>query len=378
MTAVVGGGAGDRVEILDIVRGAAVLGILWMNVVSFGLWDPAYFNLSAGGGDGVADRAVGIVGAIMFDQKMMGLFSALFGAGIVLFFERAAQRHRHPVVLSLWRNVLLGAMGLIHLSYWDGDVLLLYALCAPVVLALARLRTPALYAIAGALLVATSVWAVLLQRSLTTSGGAGQLGWYWFDQDLAVADSVLWWFLGDGFARALAMMLIGVGLYRRGILTGERSMAWYRRAAVIGVGVGAALASVGVVWQAASGYTWRIAVVSSIPNTIGVAPMVVGYVAVAVLVQRRWHRIAAVMVPVGRMALTNYLAQTALALWILQGWWRRSQLDRSELVVFVVVVWAVQTLWSSLWLRFFTQGPLEWLWRLGTYRRWAPLVRPNP
>lgn len=371
------GDSGDRVELLDMLRGAAVLGILWMNVVSFGLLDPAYFNLSAGGGDGVLDRAVGVIGAIVFDQKMMGLFSALFGAGIVMFIERSAQRRRHPVVLSLWRNVLLGVMGLIHLSYWDGDVLLLYALCAPVVLASARLRTPALFGIAGALLVATSVWAVLLQRSLTTSGGAGQLGWYWFNQDLAAADSLEWWFVGDGFARALAMMLIGVGLYRSGVLTGERSMAWYRRAAVIGVGVGAALASIGVVWQVASGYTWRIAVVSSIPTTIGVAPMVVGYVAVAVLVQRRWHRIAAVLVPVGRMALTNYLAQTALALWILQGWWRRGQLDRSELVVFVVAVWTVQILWSSLWLRYFTQGPLKWLWRLGTYLRWVPLVRPN-
>lgn len=369
--------AGDRNEILDMLRGAAVLGILWMNVVSFGLLDPAYFNLSAGGGDAVVDRSVGILGAIVFDQKMMGMFSALFGAGIVLFIERAARHRRHPVVLSLWRNVLLGAMGLVHLSYWDGDVLFLYAVCAPVVIALRRLAPSVLFGIAGALMVATSLWAVLVQRHLNASGGAGQLGWYWFDSDLAAAEALEWWVPGDGFARALGMMLIGVGLYRTGILTAERSTSWYRRAAVIGVGLGAALASIGVVWQASTGYSWRIAVVSSVPNTVGTAPMVVGYVAVGVLIHQRWRRIAAVLVPVGRMALTNYLAQTTLALWVLQGWWRRGQWDRSELVLFVVAVWSVQILWSSLWLRYFAQGPLEWLWRLGTYLRWTPLLRRN-
>jgi len=368
-------GAPDRIETLDVLRGAAVLGILWMNVVSFGLADPAYFNLSAGGGDGVIDRGVGIVGEVVFDQKMMGLFSALFGAGVVLFIERAARRRGHPVVLSLWRNVLLGAMGLVHLSYWDGDVLFVYAVCAPVVIALRRLAPPVLFGIGGALMLATSLWAVLVQQYLNGSGGAGQLGWYWFNPDLAAADAVEWWVLGDAFVRALAMMLIGVGLYRTGVLTGERSASWYRRAAVIGVGIGAVLALAGVIWQMSSGYSWRIAVVSSVPNTVGTAPMVVGYVAVGVLVYRRWRPVGSVLIPVGRMALTNYLTQTALALWILQGWWRRGQLDRSELVLFVVAVWVLQIIWSGLWLRFFTQGPLEWLWRLGTYLRWAPLLR---
>lgn len=88
----------------------------------------------------------------------------------------------------------------------------------------------------------------------------------------------------------------------------------------------------------------------------------------ALVLLRCWSSvdgIAVVLVPVGRMALTN---DPALALWILQGWWRRRQLDRSELVVFVVavwvvvwivvwvVVWVVQILCSSLWLRYFTRG----------------------
>lgn len=369
--------ATDRIETLDVLRGAAVLGILWMNVVSFGLDDPAYFNLSAGGGSSLLDHAAGIFGAIIFDQKMMGMFSALFGAGLVLFVDRASQQRRHPVALSLWRNVILGAIGLIHLSYWDGDVLFLYALCAPLVLALRRLAPWALFAVGGTLMVGTAMWAAMLQRHLNEAGGAGQLGWYWFNGDLAAAEALEWWVPGDGFLRALAMMLIGVGLYRTGILVGQHSVAWYRRAAIIGIGIGAALAMLGVLWQLGSGYSWRVAVISSVPNTLGTAPMVVGYVALGVLAHRRWRRVTRALIPVGRMALTNYLAQTALALWLLQGWFRRGELDRSELLLFVLGVWFAELLWSWLWLRFFSQGPLEWLWRLATYFRWTPLIRRN-
>ena len=100
-----------RVVSIDALRGLAVLGILLMNVVSFGLPDPAYFNITNDGGDGLLDRAVGLLGEVLIDQKMMGLFSALFGASIVLFIDRVGARRRHPIVLSCWRNLLLLVIG---------------------------------------------------------------------------------------------------------------------------------------------------------------------------------------------------------------------------------------------------------------------------
>ena len=75
----------DRITSLDLIRGVAVLGILLMNAVSFKLGFAPYFNLSAGGSETWLDWAIGVFGEIFVDQKFMGLFSLLFGAGIMLF-----------------------------------------------------------------------------------------------------------------------------------------------------------------------------------------------------------------------------------------------------------------------------------------------------
>ena len=81
-----------RITSLDLIRGVAVLGILLMNAVNFGLGGAPYFNLSAGGSETWLDWTVGIFGEVFVDQKFMGLFSLLFGAGMILFIDRASQR----------------------------------------------------------------------------------------------------------------------------------------------------------------------------------------------------------------------------------------------------------------------------------------------
>ena len=104
-----------RITSLDLVRGVAVLGILLMNVVSFKLGQVAYWNLSAGGSETWLDWSIAVFGEIFVDQKFMGLFSLLFGAGIMLFIDRASLRERRPVLLNLWRNGLLLGIGLLHM-----------------------------------------------------------------------------------------------------------------------------------------------------------------------------------------------------------------------------------------------------------------------
>ena len=119
-----------RITSLDLVRGVAVLGILLMNAVSFRFETAPYLNLSAGGSETWLDWAVGIFGEVFVDQKFMGLFSLLFGAGMVLFIDRASEKGRRAVLLNLWRNALLFLIGILHFALWDGDVLTVYALSA--------------------------------------------------------------------------------------------------------------------------------------------------------------------------------------------------------------------------------------------------------
>ena len=125
-----------RITSLDLIRGVSVLAILLMNAVSFRYELAPYLNLSAGGSETWLDWAIGIFGEIFVDQKFMALFSLLFGAGILLFIERAQQREGRPLLLNLWRNVLLLGIGILHSLLWSGDVLVAYAISAVFLIAL--------------------------------------------------------------------------------------------------------------------------------------------------------------------------------------------------------------------------------------------------
>ena len=120
----------QRITNLDFIRGFAVLGILVINVISFGLPITALFNHSTYGAENLLDWIVIVISSVFFEFKMMGLFSMLFGVGLIIFLDNAKQKVKRPKLLSFWRNFLLLLFGIIHISIWEGDVLISYALCA--------------------------------------------------------------------------------------------------------------------------------------------------------------------------------------------------------------------------------------------------------
>ena len=213
--------AADRITSLDLIRGVAVLGILLMNAVSFKHGFAPYFNLSAGGSEMWLDWAVGIFGEIFIDQKFMGLFSLLFGAGIMLFIERAETRAARHVLLNLWRNVLLLGIGILHMMLWDGDILVSYALSAFFLVALRKL-SPRLLIAVGALVFLLSVPNALLMQYLANTADVSLAG-IWESGDIsAQPNGVVEWLLIAGFfARALGLILMGAGLYRLGFMNGS-------------------------------------------------------------------------------------------------------------------------------------------------------------
>ena len=363
-------GAGERITTLDAIRGVAVLGILLMNAISFGLEPAAYWNIGAGGIDTWLDWAIGGAGEIFVDQKFMGLFSMLFGAGIVLFFERARDKGRRAGWLSFWRNALLLGIGLLHVALWDGDVLILYAICSVFLIALHRLDARALFAIGGLAILGAVALAIAAQPAIDTSGS--DLDGFW--QPGSLSGPVFAWFLADNFLRALGMMLIGVALYRTGVITGARSPAFYRRVAVWGFGIGLPLSIGGFVWMAATDFSPDVAIVGAVPNTLATLPLALAYLSLVALwnlrsetaLHRRVHA-------VGRMALTNYLTQTILGVIVLRTLFEPADLNRSWILLFIVAVWAVQLAWSRPWLDRFRYGPFEWVWRCATYRSVQPL-----
>ena len=362
-----------RITHLDMLRGVAVLGILLMNAVSYGLPSAAYFNLSAEGTETWLDWTIGILGEIFVDQKFMGIFSILFGAGIVLFADRAAAKGVHANWLSLWRNLLLLGIGVLHTLLWDGDVLVMYAIAAPILILVRRAPARSLLIAGSALILIIPLVAVGAQAAVDPDGR--QLGDLWLSSG-DVSDGIGLYVLFDFFVRALGMMLIGVALFRMGVLSGEKPPEFYRRMALFGLATGLPLAALGVGIAAIYDFDPKIALLAAIPNTVGTIPAALGFIALIILWNmRRQRRVHRALHATGRMALTNYLTQTIIGVLVLQVLLEDADLTRTAILGFVFAVWALQLLWSPAWLNRFRFGPFEWLWRVATYRRIQPLRR---
>ena len=131
---------------------------------------------------------------------------------------------------------------------------------------------------------------------------------------------------------------------------------------------------------AANDYSRAVAFIGQIPNTLGTIPCALGYMSLIIIWNNgtdNWlkQRLRAV----GRMALTNYLAQTVIGVVVLTSLLGDLHfVNRSAILVFVLAVWALQLWWSQAWLDRFLFGPSEWLWRVATYRSRQPFRRPKP
>ena len=365
-----------RITSLDLIRGVAVLGILLMNAVSFKFGLPPYLNMSAGGSETWLDWAVGIFGEIFIDQKFMGLFSLLFGAGMILFIDRASARGRRAVLLNLWRNGLLLIIGILHFLLWDGDVLMLYAISSVFLIALRKLPDKALIGVGGGVFTLSVACAFLAQNIADTTGTS--LAGIWTPGEIETLDWIGIPVLFGFFLRGLGMILIGAGLYRTGFINGGMPEKIYRSTAIVGLSVGLPLAALGVILTALNDYSREIAFIGQIPNTLGTIPASLGYMSLIILWNNsadNWlkHRLRAT----GRMALTNYLTQTVFGVLVLGVLLvDNDSVNRSGILVFVIAVWALQLWWSQAWLSRFLFGPAEWLWRVTTYRTGQPLRRP--
>ena len=365
----------ERIVSLDLIRGVAVLGILLMNAVAFNFGSAPHFNLSIGGSESWLDWVVGVVGEVFVDQKFMGLFSLLFGAGMILFIDRASKRGRRAVMLNLWRNALLLLIGIVHGLIWEGDVLTAYAVASVFLVAMRKLPNWALVS-AGVVAFALSVGCALIAQNIANTTDASLAG-FWTPGEYSTEEIVGLPVLLGFFLRALGLILIGAGLYRAGFMDGGLPARTYRLMAMVGLGVGLPLAAAGVVVTAASDYSREIAFIGQIPNTIGTIPASLGYMSLIILWSNRADsRLKRRLSAVGRMALTNYLAQTALGVLVLTTLLADADyVNRSAVLVFALAVWGIQLWWSQAWLGRFRYGPTEWLWRVATYRRGQPLRR---
>ena len=364
----------QRITHLDTVRGVAVMGILIMNAVSFFFVGAAYFDISSPENKTILDWLVGGFGEVFADQKFMALFSILFGASVLLFCERAAAKGHSPVRLSLWRNFLLLLMGSFHASIWEGDILFVYACCAPVLL-LCRKLPPTLLISVGTLLYLSPIIVSGLAVSVVDPAAFLEVwGSLSIKNPSSDVDLVLLGLMYDVFARAMGMMFIGMGLYANGMLIhANASGALFKRSLCL-VALGALLSGVGLAWTATQNFSPTAIVQGNIANTVGTVPMALGYLGLLMWWNEKTsgvliNRIRAL----GKTALTNYIGQTVVCV-VLASLLPNEWLSRTTVFLLIIVIWWAQLYLAEKWLKRYRFGPLEYLWRCATYRRLAAFV----
>ena len=364
----------QRITHLDTVRGVAVMGILIMNAASFFFVGAAYFDISSPENKTILDWLVGGFGEVFADQKFMALFSILFGASVLLFCERAAAKGHSPVRLSLWRNFLLLLMGLFHASIWEGDILFVYACCAPVLL-LCRKLPPTLLILVGTLLYLSPIIVSGLAVSVVDPAAFLEVwGNLSIKNPSSDVDLVLLGLMYDVFARAMGMMFIGMGLYANGMLIhANASDALFKRSLCL-VALGALLSGVGLAWTATQNFSPTAIVHGNIANTVGTVPMALGYLGLLMWWNEKTsgvliNRIRAL----GKTALTNYIGQTVVCV-VLASLLPNEWLSRTTVFLLIIVIWWAQLYLAEKWLKRFRFGPLEYLWRCATYRRMAAFM----
>ena len=374
----------ERITNLDFIRGFALLGILVMNVIAFGLPLTATTNPSTYGIDNILDWIVLVVSSVFFEYKMMGLFSMLFGVGIMIFLENARKKTSKPKTLAIWRNFLLLCFGLLHYSIWIGDVLAPYAICAFLLIIFPDVKKPILILsviifLIIAFIVITNYFSSLYDSSgnlisqekwvlLASEGGELSYGSIWFPDSEAPGNIIgMWWFIG-AFFRAITLMLFGIFLYKLKIIQGNKEISFYKKISIYGFSIGLPLSIYSIYLLVSSGYDPSVLFISNIFNTLSVIPMVLGYIGVLTILNLKLKdSITDRLRACGRLAFSNYIVQTIFGVFIL-GAFGLDTFSRAQLMIFVFMVWVIQIAWSKPILDRFNYGPLEWLWRKLTYR----------
>ena len=400
-------GEGERLFALDVLRGVAVLGILVLNIQAFSMIGAAYMNPNAYGSLEGANGWVWRLSHVLGDQKFWTIFSMLFGAGIVLMTSRAEAKGRGAAGLHYRRMGWLILFGLLHAHLlWFGDILYTYGMCGLLLYLFRKLPPAGLIACGVALICVASATAFLFGWSMqywpedqvreladeawlpVAEIADAELAAYrggWLEQMRSrVPDAVFFetflFLLGGIGAKTGGVALIGMALYKLGVLTASRSVRFYLGLALVGLGAGLPIVEFGVRQNIAHG--WEIMysfflggqynLWASLLVSLGYVGIVMSIVKLGVL-----GLLMRTLAAVGRMALTNYLMQSIICTTIFygHGFGRFGHLERVEQIQVVAAVSAAQLLWSPIWLAYFRFGPFEWLWRSSSYWKRQPFLR---
>ncbi len=374
----------DRFQSLDVVRGLALFGILFVNIQDFAMVPGARYHPMVSGGRGLANELIWLGTFHLADTKFIAIFTLLFGAGIALANRRRRERRERRALAYYRRMLFLLILGFLHgLLLWRGDILYFYAFWGLALYFAPRLPTPILFTV-GILFVGVyslkSGYSMLDMRPMYSWTHLHILSGDWIGQfkwrleSLPIYTGVLPRVYAFDI---LGLMLIGMGMLKCGFLEGRFRTRIYVALFLMAAPGGLLLIYMGTGLQPGfesfmhtEAFFWGSAYLSLAYIAGGISLSKLASTAMPV------RAIASV----GRMALTNYLMHSVICTTIFYGYGLGyyEELDRRAQLGIVLGIGLMQLGLSSLWLRAFLYGPMEWLWRSATYWRWQALRRPRP
>jgi len=419
----------ERIAAIDTIRGISLFGILLMNIVGFGLYK-AYFDPTNNGGATGWNLNVWWMNMLFFEGTMRGMFSMLFGAGILLFTGRSIQNTSGSSVTDLFFRRLLWMIlfGVIHcyLLLWDGEILYSYGIVGMFAFSFRHLKPKHL--IIGAAFILMLLTAFSLKDyfkykdsfSKSTEAKAKQAKgekiskeqtasiekWDGIVKDEKIKPEQLkeemtarskgYWsivmhklplnqYMETGFLYfinfwdTLAMMLWGMAFFKLGILNAAKSNKFYWLMALIGYSIGITINY----FETSNIVTSNFSIISFYENFLtyqfGRIPTTCGHIALIMLFVKSGFLpfLQKSLASVGQMAFTNYITHSIICniIFLGYGFSMYGKLQRYELYYIVISIWIFQLIVSPIWLKYFRFGPLEWFWRSLTYWKTQPFKR---
>lgn len=431
-----------RITQLDVLRGFAVLGIYWINVVIFGLPSGGYALPNMLGQAENLNIGHWIFSELFFEGSMRGLFSMLFGASAMVFLDESRLGASGLIIVDRYyrRSLLLILFGIIHayVLLWPYDVLYAYGLIGLLLFPLRKLGVKILI-IAGCLLLVlgdmeyikplanqpeNSVTSALEEpltqtasklpsdhsetndedNSENTDPKSKQEEDYRESMQAQMEEDTLLHqsgyvkiFIGQleevvsqqslymysvHFYDIGGMMLLGMALLRLGVLSGKRSLRFYVLLALAGYVISIVIRSYTITSELSHGFVpENINESGGVTYAIGRLPLTLGHIGlVGVLCHLSvFNFITNTLAKVGRLALTNYIMQTLISIWLFYGvgWGMIGEFERYQLSYVCLAVWVIQISFSIKWLKHYQFGPLEWAWRSMIYGKRQPMSKPD-
>ncbi|MFH4967886.1 DUF418 domain-containing protein [Gaetbulibacter sp. M240] len=421
--------ASDRIQSLDVMRGIVLFGILIMNINGMGLAG-AYMDPTVAGGATGWDLTTWITSSLLFEGTMRALFSLLFGVGVFILLDRLEKKGAGMEGANIYfrRIIWLLIFGLIHgyLILWSGDILFDYALFGFLVFPFRSLSPKKLIGLFIFLIAAGALWdysdyrkdvtfmeQIELARTnknagkdLTKEQTAALRKWddmqeerspeaindynenmrqsYFkvvaFNAPHFTSDNEHFPYRYDLWD-VLSMMLLGIALFKLNILSAEKSYKFYGLIALIGYAIGISINYYEIKTILDSQFSFMGFSQSFATYQLGRVPVAIGHIGLIMLFCKlpllNWLKKS--LAAVGKMALTNYIMHSVIALFIFTGagFAMFGKLQRHELMYVVFSIWIFQLIVSPIWLKYYRFGPLEWLWRNLSYLKVHALKKDN-